>query len=209
MPPSFGLCYVTDRRALGPAPLLGLIQKAIQAGVDLIQIREKDLGTRPLAELVKAAVGSARGAGTRVLVNDRLDVALAVGAAGVHLGTQSVPARAVRKRVPEGFLVGVSCHSVEDAIEAESAGADYVLLGPVFATPSKLHYGAPLGLEKLKQAAGRANVPVLALGGITVEHVKPCLEAGAAGIAGISIFQTCDSLDERVRELRARFDDRT
>jgi thiamine-phosphate pyrophosphorylase len=209
MPPSFGLCYVTDRRALGHAPFLGLIQKAIQAGVDLIQIRERDLGTRPLAELVKAAVESARGTGTRVLVNDRLDVALAAGAEGVHLGTQSVPPRAIRKHVPEGFLVGVSCHSVEDVIEAESGGADYVLLGPVFATPSKLHYGAPLGPEKLKEAVARVNVPVLALGGITVERVKPCLEAGAAGIAGISIFQTCDSLDQRVRELRTRFDDRT
>src|SRR5437763_2487423 len=153
MPPRFRLCYVTDRLALGPAPLLGLIENAIQAGVDLIQIREKDLGTRPLAELVKAAVGSARGSGTRVLANDRLDVGLAAGAAGVHLGTQSVPARAVRRHAPEGFSVGVSCHSVDDAIEAESDGADYVLLGPVFATPSKLPYGAPLGLEALKEAA--------------------------------------------------------
>src|SRR2546425_2351589 len=117
MPPSFRLCYVTDRWALGPAPLLGLIQKAIQAGVDLIQIREKDLGTRPLAELVKAAVERARGTGTRVLVNDRLDVALAAGAEGVHLGTQSVPPRAIRKHVPAGFLVGVSCHSVERSEE--------------------------------------------------------------------------------------------
>jgi len=206
-PPSFKLCYITDRLALRPAPLLGFIRKAIQAGVDLIQIREKDLGTRPLAELVKAAVESARGVGTRVLVNDRLDVGLAAGAAGVHLGTRSVPPRAVRKHVPAGFLVGVSCHSVEDALEAESAGADYVLLGPVFATPSKLHYGAPLGIEKLREAAGRVKIPVLALGGITVERVRPCLEAGATGIAGISVFQTCDSLDQRVRELRTRFND--
>jgi len=206
-PPSFKLCYITDRLALRPAPLLGFIRKAIQAGVDLIQIREKDLGTRPLAELVQAAVESACGSGTRVLVNDRLDVGLAAGAAGVHLGTRSVPPRAVRKHVPAGFLVGVSCHSVEDALEAESAGADYVLLGPVFATPSKLHYGAPLGIEKLREAAGRVKIPVLALGGITVERVRPCLEAGATGIAGISVFQTCDSLDERVRELRTRFND--
>ena len=207
MPQRFRLCYITDRLALGPAPLLGLVRKAIEAGVDLIQIREKDLATRPLMDLARAAVESARGAGTRVLVNDRLDVGLAVGAAGVHLGTQSIPPRAVRQRVPEGFLVGVSCHSVEDVIEAESAGADYTLLGPIFATPSKLRYGAPLGLDKLREAAGRVKVPVLALGGITVDRVKPCLEAGAAGVAGISIFQTCDSLEERVRDLRAQFRD--
>jgi len=199
------LCYITDRRALEPNPLPPRIFDAIRAGVDLIQIREKDLATRELMDLVKGAVDGARGTKARITVNDRLDVALALGAAGVHLGTQSMPARAARACVPPDFLVGVSCHSVEDTLEAEAAGADYVVLGPIFPTASKLAYGPPLGLATLQEAASRVNTPILALGGITVERVKACLEAGATGIAGISVFQDCDSLEERVRELRRQF----
>jgi thiamine-phosphate pyrophosphorylase len=205
MTSSLRLCYITDRLALGARPLLPLIQEAVRAGVDLIQIREKDLGTRPLVELVRATVECARGAATRVVVNDRLDVALAVGLCGVHLGTQSVPAQAVRRSVPDGFLIGVSCHSLEEAMAAESAGADYIVLGPVFATPSKLAYGLPLGLDKLREVAARVQIPLLALGGIGVQCVKPCLAAGATGIAGISVFQNSGSLPARVRELRAEF----
>jgi thiamine-phosphate pyrophosphorylase len=134
-----------------------------------------------------------------------LDVAVAAGAAGVHLGNQSLPASAVRAIVPPGFLVGVSCHSLEEAFAACSGGADYILLGPIFETPSKLAYGLPLGLEKLREATTRVKFPVLALGGITVERVKLCLEAGARGIAAIRIFQDCASIEERVRELRAQF----
>src|SRR5271167_4130335 len=129
------LCYITDRLALGANPLLPLIREAVHAGVDLVQIREKDLAARPLVELVRAAVEGARGTATRVVVNDRLDMALALGASGVHLGTQSVPAQAVRRLVPDDFLIGVSCHSLEEALAAESAGADYIVLGPIFATP--------------------------------------------------------------------------
>ncbi len=199
----FELCYITDRRALGPKPLPPFILEAVRAGVDLLQIREKDLDTRPLLELVKISVEYARETNTRVVVNDRLDVALALGASGVHLGTRSLPPRAVRDCVPEGFLVGVSCHSLEEARAAESSGADYILLGPVFETPSKIPYGPPLGLAKLQEVAAQVRVPLLALGGINVERVKLCLEAGAAGIAGISIFQNCSSLENRVRELRA------
>jgi thiamine-phosphate pyrophosphorylase len=205
MPCALELCYITDRRALEPKPLLPWIQEAIRAGVDLVQIREKDLATRDLLELVKAAVDAGQGTATRLVVNDRLDVALAAGAAGVHLGTQSLPARVVRELTPRDFLVGVSCHSLEDALGAESAGADYVLLGPIFETPSKLAYGPPLGLAKLREVAARVKVPVLALGGITVDRVRLCLEAGATGIAGISLFQQCDSLPERLRQLRSEF----
>lgn len=205
MTSSLRLCYITDRRALGARPLLPRVREAVGAGVDLIQIREKDMATRPLMELVQAVLDCAGGTATRVVVNDRLDVALALGAAGVHLGTQSLPARAVRACAPQSFLIGVSCHSMEEALEAESAGADYIVLGPVFETPSKLPYGPPLGLGKLREVTARLKVPALALGGITVQRVKSCLAAGAAGIAGISIFQDCVSLEARVRELRAEF----
>lgn len=205
MPTFFRLCYITDRNALQPRPLLPLIEEAVQAGIDLIQIREKDLPTRALLQLVASAVAAARGSGTRIVVNDRLDVALAAGADGVHLGTLSIPARAVRERVSEGFLVGVSCHSREEVRAAETAGADYVVLGPIFETPSKMAYGLPLGLGLLRETAAGAGIPVLALGGINVERVRACLDAGAAGIAGIRIFQETPSLATRVRELRAQF----
>jgi thiamine-phosphate pyrophosphorylase len=182
-----------------------LIHEAIHAGLDVVQIREKDLATRELLELVKGAIDAARGTSTRIVVNDRLDVALAARAAGVHLGAQSLPARVVRNLVPRDFLVGGSCHSLEETLSAESAGADYVLLGPIFETPSKLPYGSPLGLAKLREVTAQVKIPVLALGGITVERARACLEAGAAGIAGISLFQNCDSLAARMRELRAEF----
>ncbi len=156
-------------------------------------------------EVVRAAAESARGLTTRIVVNDRLDVALALGAAGVHLGTHSLPARLVRGMVPGNFLMGVSCHSLEEAQAAEADGADYLLLGPIYETPSKMQYGPPLGLDKLREVTARVHIPVLALGGINVDRVKPCLECGAAGIAGISLFQSCPSMDERVRELRAQF----
>jgi thiamine-phosphate pyrophosphorylase len=205
MVPAYKLCYITDHRALGPKPLLPRIFEAARAGVDLIQIREKDLQTRELAALAQAAIDGARGTNTRIVVNDRLDVALALGAVGVHLGTHSMPPRAVRDCVRRDFLVGVSCHSLDEALQAEAAGADYLLLGPIFPTISKLPYGLPLGLPTLMKVTARITIPILALGGITVERVKPCIEAGAAGIAGISIFQDCDSLEDRVRELRGEF----
>ncbi len=203
MPQRLQICYITDRHQLPSQALPSRIAEAIRAGVDLIQVREKDLPTRDLLSLVQAATDAARAGGTRIVVNDRLDVALAAGAQGVHLGTQSLPAATVRAIVPGDFLVGVSCHSLEEARAAEECGADYLVLGPVFETPSKLAYGPPLGLAKLREVTALARVPVLALGGITLERVKPCLEHGAAGIAGIRLFQDCASLEELVSTLRA------
>jgi len=208
VPGTFHLCYITDRHQL-PSPSLQLrIQEAIRAGVDLVQIREKDLPTRELLEWVSgamAAAGGPGGAGARIVVNDRLDVAWAAQAHGVHLGTRSLPTRVVRGMVSAGFLVGVSCHSLQEALAAESAGADYLVLGPIFETPSKLEFGPPLGLEKLQEATLRVRIPVLALGGITRERARACRDAGAAGIAGIRIFQECNSLEALAGELRAVF----
>jgi thiamine-phosphate pyrophosphorylase len=177
----------------------------VQAGVDLVQLREKDMSGRDLAALASAAVGIARGTNTRIIINDRLDVAMAAEADGVHLGGQSAAPEIVRRHVGNDFLIGVSCHSMEEALKAEASGADYILFGPVFDTPSKRQYGPPVGLNKLSEVANRVKVPVLALGGITVERVRPCIEAGATGIAGIRLFQECSSVEDLVSELRAQF----
>ena len=203
------LCYITDRRQLRSASVGAVIREAIRAGVDLVQVREKDVATRELVALVEEALSVAREPGregTLVVVNDRVDVALAAAADGAHLGVHSLPVQVVRRFVPHAFVIGVSCHSLAEAMAAESGGADYLVLGPVFETPSKLGYGPPLGLAKLREVASRIKIPVLALGGITVDRIRPCLEAGASGIAGIRIFQDCESIQEQVRKLRAQME---
>jgi thiamine-phosphate pyrophosphorylase len=201
----FRLCYITDRLGLASEPLLPFIQAVAQAGVDLIQLREKNLPTQELVKLAEAATGICRGTITKIVINDRLDVAIGIAADGVHLGGQSLPAEIVRREAGRNFIVGVSCHSLDEAQRADAGGADYVLLGPIFETPSKLRYGPPLGLSKLSEVAKCIKTPVLALGGITVENAQACAAAGATGIAGIRIFQDSPSLDETVRELRAGF----
>ena len=205
---NFLLCYITDRRQLRSVSLPAVIRETVRAGVDIVQVREKDLTSRELIALVEEALSATREpgmGGARVVVNDRVDVALAGGADGAHLAAHSMPVQVVRRFVPRAFVIGVSCHSLGEAMAAESGGADYLVLGPVFETPSKLGYGPPLGLEKLRNVTSRIRIPVLALGGITVDRIRPCLEAGASGIAGIRIFQDCESVQERVRELRAQF----
>lgn len=199
------LCYITDRRALGTSGLLPRIAAAVGAGVNLVQIREKDLSARELALLTREALGLARNTSTRIIVNDRLDVALALGADGIQLGRASLPIAEARRMAPPKWLIGASCHSLKEALDAESSVADYILLGPIFPTPSKFRFGPPLGIERLREVAGRVKIPVLALGGITLERVRECREAGAAGIAAIRLFQEAPSLEDLVRDLRACF----
>jgi thiamine-phosphate pyrophosphorylase len=155
--------------------------------VEWIQIREKDLGARALFELVEAVINLPNPHASKIIVNTRADVAIAAGAAGVHLPSGSPPARIWRR---PGFLVGVSCHSLEDVRQAEAEGADYVVFGPVFPPLSKTAGLEPRGLEGLARAAAAVRIPVLALGGVTRENSAACLSAGAAGIAGISLFQS-------------------
>lgn len=265
------LCYVTDRRALSlaageespsqqSAALFAVMRNAIAAGVDWIQIREKDLPARELLGLVREAVVAAAGTATKILVNDRLDVALAAGAAGVHLGHESFPVAAVKQWCgaranlgaggtrlepaagqgqglralcvpddfagsragmgerneeasarevsqvpvsPAGFLVGASCHSLEEARAAERDAADYIIFGPVFATPSKAAYAPPLGLAKLEEVCRSVRIPALAIGGITLENAASCLAAGAAGLAAIRLFQLSSDLPALLHGLRS------
>ncbi len=181
---------------------LPVIEQAIAAGVDLIQIREKDMATRPLVALVEAALVRARGTTTRILVNDRLDVALAAKAAGVHLPAKGLPVAEVRRRYPE-LLLGASCHNLGELRGVEEGGADFALFGPVFQPLSKESAATPLGVEKLAEAARAVRIPVLALGGVTLENAADCLRAGAAGLAAITLFQRSPDLKQTVSGLRA------
>ena len=169
--------------------LLALVRSAVEARVTLVQLREKELTGRNLYELASAAAQLARGSTTRVLVNDRADVARAAACDGVHLTTRSLDAAVVRRTFGEDFLIGVSAHTLLEARAARDGGADFAVFGPIFDTPSKRVYGAPVGLETLKAAAGALSpFPVVALGGVDEGNAADILRAGAAGVAGIRLF---------------------
>ncbi len=206
------LCYVTDSASLAIAAeraseLLRIIRECVAAGVDWIHIREKELTGRALTEIVEHAVAAARGSKTRILVNDRLDIAIAAGAGGVHLGGESIPVADVVKwcragNAPKDFLVGRSCHSLAGAQQAERDGADYIFFGPVFATPSKEKFGPVQGIETLREVCSAVKIPVLAIGGITAKNAAQCLRVGATGVAAIRMFQEAPDISNLVRGLR-------
>lgn len=178
---------ITGRQAAGgEEALLAAVHRAALDGVDFIQVREKDLGARPLLALSRRVLGVSRL--SRVLINTRVDVALAAGAHGVHLPGHAPSPRVWKKAVPANFLFSVSCHSAEEAVRAEGEGADLVVFAPVFDPRSKPAAGPPAGLDALARVCASVRIPVLALGGITQERIAPCLAAGAAGFASISLF---------------------
>jgi len=181
------------------AALLRHVGLAVEARVSLVQIREKALTARALFELAARAASLARGSETRVVLNDRADIARAAGCDGVHLTTRSLEAGVVRRAFGEEFLIGVSAHTLGEARAASEGGADFAVFGPVFDTPSKRAYGPPVGLEALGEAASALSpFPLVALGGVDETNAGECFEAGAEGVAAIRLFANGQNLARAV-----------
>ena len=202
------LYLITDRRTLGQTGnnsqsnrLITFLEQAMAGGVDMVQLREPDVSARDLYLLAKSTVELAAQYRTAVLINDRADVAAACGA-GVHLTTRSVRPAVIRRAYGRTLLMGVSTHNIDEVQEAQNAGADFVVFGPVYDTASKRQYGPTVGLGALRDAALRFECPVLGLGGINQSNFQEVLKAGAAGIAGISMFTNCHDLASLVRRVK-------
>lgn len=194
------LCLVTDHGACRGRPLEEVVRLALSAGVGLVQLRARELPARQLLEVGRGLLGLVRSAGAYLVVNDRLDVALALGADGVHLGTGSLPVNEVRRVVGNRMLVGASVHSLEEAVSAEATGADYLLLGTIFETPS--HPGCPgAGVQLVSGVAERVAIPVIAIGGVNVGNAPEVMAAGAAGIAVIRAIQSAPDVAAATRVL--------
>jgi thiamine-phosphate pyrophosphorylase len=187
----FCLYLITDRLSLGPGGnLLKAVEQALLGGVPAVQLREKDLSACELFELAVGMRTLTRRYGARLLINDRVDVALAAEADGVHLGHHSLPVENVRKLLGPEKLIGVSTHRLEQILPAARGGADFITFSPIFHTPSKAGYGPPQGIERLRSACRTSPIPVFALGGIQLEKLDGIGAAGAHGIALISGIQS-------------------
>ncbi len=186
MAPDFDLYLVTDRRQGGGRELLWIIEQALEGGVKAVQLREKDLGGRDMFFLAEKARKLCEAQRAALIVNDRIDVALAVDADGVQLGKASLPIETARQLLGADKLIGASTHSLQEAREAEESGASFILFGPVYFTPSKAAFGAPQGLAALKQIVEKTSLPVYAIGGIKPENIEEAKRTGIRGVALIS-----------------------
>ena len=184
----FSLYLVTDRSALPATSLQDAVESCLAAGLKAVQLREKDMAVRDLLALAQALRDSTRRHGARLLVNDRADVALAVGADGVQRAGTSLPVSALRAISPSRFLIGASVHAMDEARAAAADGADFLLFGPVYDTPSKRQYGAPQGLDALRRVTAAVRRPVVAVGGIDPRRAPEVVAAGASGVAAIGAF---------------------
>ncbi len=198
----FRLYLITDRRMMTHhASLITGVREALKGGVRAIQLREKDLSTKELLGLAYKMRELTKRYNARLFINDRLDIALAVGADGVHLTQRSVPVDAVRKAIDASrFLIGVSTHSLREAQEAQKGGADFITFGPVFRTPSKLRYGSPLGISMLKKISEKTRLPVFAIGGIKSKRIEKVMRAGAYGVAMISEIFAAEDIQKKAKE---------
>ena len=204
----FDLYVITDRHQTGGRPLFEVIEAALRGGVRAVQLREKDLTPRELYPLALDIRQLTQRYGAHLLINDRLDVAHAVQADGVHLTTTSLPTAVARQLLGPERLIGVSTHSSAEVRAAADGGADFLVFGPVFYTPSKVPYGEPVGLEALRAARSAVNLPILAIGGVKPTNLEQVLAAGADGVAVISAVIAANDPAAAAQELRTKLEAR-
>ena len=200
-PRTWGLYVITDRTQTLGRPLEVVVEAALQGGAMAFQLREKDLSAKDLYDLTERLLTLTRPKGCALLVNDRIDIALSLDLDGVHLARSSLPPKAARELLGEGKLIGASCHSLVEAEEAQNGGADFIVLGPIYETPSKLPYGPPLGHSIIGEVRQKISLPIYALGGIKAENIQEVLAASADGVAVISAVMSAHDVSAAVQEL--------
>jgi thiamine-phosphate pyrophosphorylase len=199
---NFDLYVITDEIIAGGRSHAAIAQSAVLGGADVIQLRDKGRSSAELAAVGREIAVITRKAAVVFIVNDRLDVAIACGADGVHLGQDDMRVSNARQLAPRGFIIGISVGTVEEAVAAEREGADYVALSPTFSTASKDNAGPGYGLDRLREIRRAVSLPIVAIGGITRENVQDVIAAGADGIAVISAVVASPDITEAARELR-------
>jgi thiamine-phosphate pyrophosphorylase len=195
------LLVVTDRHQTNGRPLVPLLQQVLTAGTPAIQLRERDLSARELVTLAHEVKAVTASRGAQLLINDRIDVALAFEGIGVHLRSNSLPVMVARQMVGTQRLLGISAHSVEEAVQAASQGADYIVLGPIYETPSKQAFGPPLGIHALEKACRLVSLPIMGIGGVTSARAREMRRAGAFGAAVITAILGAADVESAAREL--------
>lgn len=201
--PNFDLYLVTDRKLTHGRDLLWVLERALDGGVRAVQLREKDLSGKELFSLAERVSHLCHRYQAQLFINDRVDVALAVNAAGVQLSESSMPVPAARTLLGTQRIIGVSTHSLEGACKAEREGADFIVFGPVFFTPSKAAYGAPQGLNALRKIVAKISLDVYAIGGIKLENLPETQKAGSRGVALISAIMSADEPNQAAQQLLA------
>jgi len=199
----FNLYLITDRNQTGNRPLPEIVEAALKGGIRGVQLREKDLSSRELYELAYTLRNLTKKYAARLIINDRVDIALAVDADGVHLGLNSLPIHRARKLLGSSKLIGLSCHNQVNAIMAQENGADFITFGPVYYTPSKANYGKPVGVDNLEAVSHLLNIPIFALGGIKKGNIHEVIAAGATGVALVSAIIAADDPGKEAAEMLA------
>jgi thiamine-phosphate pyrophosphorylase len=197
----FRLLLVTDRHQTNERPLVPLLQRVLTAGISMVQLRERDLSARELVSLAREVQAVTASRRSQLLINDRIDVALALEGVGVHLRSNSLPVSVARQLLGSQRLLGVSVHAVEEVVSAQSQGADYIVLGPIYETPSKQMFGPPLGIHTLEKACRLVRIPIIGIGGVTAARAGEMRRAGAFGVAVITAVLGAADVESATREL--------